>query len=153
MSDLDNPDGDDLAFALPSRCADCQVQARVQAFSMDEAGVVLRAHGNARYALVMLPGGRIQIRRYQGRRFTVLGEATGGQASAWEPVTLTLVAWDSGPVRLSASVNGQLRLTVMDADPAALRGAGLAGLATPIAGVWFDDFEVRAVDSFGGHLQ
>jgi hypothetical protein len=43
----------------------------------------------------------------------------------------------AGPVRLSASVNGQVRLTVTDDDPAALTGEGFAGLA--------DDFLVRAL--------
>lgn len=144
ISDLDNPYGDDLAYAVPSRCRDCQVQARLQAFAVDEAGVVLRASGDARYALVLLPEGRIQIRRYRGGSFTVLGEAPSGQ-DAWEPATLTLSAWGSGPVRLSAAVDGQVLLTVTDSDAAAITGEGLAGFATPIAGVWFDDFEVRTV--------
>lgn len=145
VSDLDNPNGDNLALALPSRCGDCQVEARLQAFAVDEAAVVLRAEGDARYALVLLPQGRIQLRRYRGGSFTVLGEAPSGQASAWEAATLSLSVWGSGPVRLSASVDGQVRLTVTDDDPAALTGEGLAGLATPIAGVWFDDFLVRAL--------
>ncbi|QRO00342.1 hypothetical protein JRI60_15575 [Archangium violaceum] len=147
VSDLDHPDGEDLALALPSRCGDCQVRAWLQAFAADEAGVVLRAQGDARYALVFLPNGRIQIRRYRDGRFTVLGEARSGQSSAWEATTLSLSAWGSGPVHLSASVNGQVRLTVTDSDEAAITGPGLAGLATPIAGVWFDDFQVRTVDA------
>jgi hypothetical protein len=145
VSDLDHPDGDNLAFALPSRCDDCQVEARVHAFGVDEAGVVLRAEGDDRYALVLLPQGRIQLRRYQDGRFTVLGEAPSGQASSWDAVRLSLSVWGAGPVRLSASVDGQVRLTVTDDDPAALTGEGFAGLATPIAGVWFDDFLVRAL--------
>jgi hypothetical protein len=40
-----------------------------------------------------------------------------------------------------------VRLTVTDADPAAIGGEGLAGIASPIAGVWFDDFTVRTVSS------
>jgi hypothetical protein len=147
VSDLDNPDGDDLALALPSRCGDCQVQAWLQAFTVDEAGVVLRAQGDAHYALVFLPDGRIQIRRYRDGRFTVLGEARSGQASAWDATTLSLSVWGSGPVWLSASVDGQVRLTVTDSDAAAITGAGLAGLATPIAGVWFDDFQVRTLSA------
>ncbi|WP_375766725.1 hypothetical protein NR798_34275 [Archangium gephyra] len=145
VSDLDNPNGDNLALALPSRCDDCQVEAWLHAFGVDEAGVVLRAEGDARYALVLLPQGRIQLRRYRGGSFTVLGEAPSGQASSWDAVTLSLSASGAGPVRLSASVDGQVRLTVTDDDPAALTGEGLAGFATPIAGVWFDDFLVRAL--------
>ncbi|HZI08220.1 MAG TPA: hypothetical protein VEZ71_29640, partial [Archangium sp.] len=126
-------------------CDDCQVEARVQAFGVDEAGVVLRAEGDARYALVLLSQGRIQLRRYQDGRVTVLGEAPSGQASSWDAATLSLSVWGAGPVRLSASVDGQVRLTVTDDDPAALTGEGFAGLVTPIAGVWFDDFLVRAL--------
>ncbi len=145
VSDLDHPEGDNLALALPSRCVDCQVEARLQAFAVDEAGVVLRAGGDARYALMLLPEGRIQLRRYRDGDFTVLGEAPSGQASPGEAATLSLSVWGSGPVWLSASVEGQVRLTVEDADPAAITGEGLAGLATPIAGVWFEEFRVRAL--------
>jgi hypothetical protein len=143
VSDLDNPDGNNQALASPSRCRDCQVEAWLQAFAADEAGVVLRAQGDASYALVYLPSGRIQIRRYRNGAHTVLGEASSGQSSAWEGARFTLAAWGTGPVRLAASVNGQLRLVVTDASPAAPRTPGLAGLLTPIAGVWFDDFLVR----------
>ncbi|REG27354.1 hypothetical protein ATI61_110361 [Archangium gephyra] len=145
VSDLDNPNGDNLAFALPSRCDDCQVQARLQAFGADEAGLVVRAEADARYALVLLPQGRLQLRRYGGGGFIVLGETASGLAAPWEAATLSLSVWGAGPVRLSASVEGQVRLRVTDDDPAALTGEGYAGLATPIAGVWFDDFLVRAL--------
>jgi hypothetical protein len=123
------------------------VEAWVHAFGEDEAAVVLRAQGDARYALVLMSGGRIQLRRYRDGRFTVLGEATSGKSDPWDPMTLTLSARGSGPVELTASVDGQVRLTVKDADPAAIGGEGLAGFATPIAGVWFDDFAVRVVGS------
>ncbi|WP_239013943.1 hypothetical protein [Archangium violaceum] len=94
---------------------------------------------------MLLPEGRIQLRRYRGGSFTVLGEASSGQASPWDAATLSLSVWGSEPVRLSSTVDGEVRLSVTDADPAALTGEGLAGLITPIAGVWFDDFQVRAV--------
>jgi hypothetical protein len=145
VSDLDNPNGDNLALALPSRCDDCQVRVWLHAFGVDEAGLVVRAEGDARYALVLLPQGRIQLRRYRGGGFTVLGEAASGQASSWDAATLSLSVWGAGPVWLSASVDGQVRLRVTDADPAAITGEGNAGIATPIAGVWFDDFLVRAL--------
>jgi hypothetical protein len=147
VSDLDPPNGENLALALPSRCADCQVEARVQTFGADEAGVVLRAGGDARYALVLLPSGRVQLRRYRGGSFTVLGEAASGQPSFRDAATLSLSAWGAGPVMLSASVNGQVRLVVTDDGPAALTDEGLAGIAAPIAGIWFDDFLVRALGS------
>jgi hypothetical protein len=139
VSDLD---GEDLALATSSRCRDCQVEARVQHFSEAEAGVVLRAQGNARYTLVSLANGRIQVRREVGGRITVLGEAHSGLPNAQEPMTLSLSARGSGPVELIASVDGQVRLTVTDSSSSALREPGLAGLITPIAGVWFDNFRV-----------
>ena len=108
---------------------------------------VLRAQGQAAYALVYLPSGRIQIRRYrEDGSHTVLGEASSGQSSAREGALFTLAAWGSGPVRLAASVNGQVRLVVTDTSSSALKSEGLAGLYTPIAGVWFDDFRVRELD-------
>ncbi|WNG35115.1 hypothetical protein F0U61_16725 [Archangium violaceum] len=145
ISDLDYSNGNNLALAQSSRCEACRVEARLQAFAVDEAGVVMRASGDSHYALVLLPEGRIQLRRYRGGSFTVLGEALSGQASPWDAATLSLSVWGSGPVRLSASVDGEVRLSVTDADSAALKAEGLAGLLTPIAGVWFDDFQVHAV--------
>ncbi|WP_245918874.1 hypothetical protein [Melittangium boletus] len=146
VSDLDNPDGDNQALASPSRCRDCQAEAWLQAFAVDEAGVMLRAQEDASYALVFLPSGRIQIRRYHEGGHTVLGEASSGRPSAWEGATFTLAAWGTSPVRLAASVNGQVRLRVTDASPAAIQTPGRAGLFTPIAGVWFDDFLVRELN-------
>jgi hypothetical protein len=136
-------DGEDVALALPSRCRDCVVQARLQHFSQDEAALVLRAEGSARYTLVYRQNGRIQVRREEAGRVTVLGEASGGLSSSREPVTLSLSAQGAGPVELVASVEGQVRLTVVDSSGSALTAPGLAGLRTPTAGVWFDDFQVR----------
>jgi hypothetical protein len=136
-------DGANLALALPARCGDCGVEARVQHFANGEAAVVLRAQGDARYSLHFLRNGRLQVRREVGGRITVLGEASSGLSSAREPVTLSLFARGQGPVELIASVDGQVRLTVVDSSGSALRGPGLAGLATPRAGVWFGGFEVR----------
>lgn len=138
-----NWDGANLALALPSRCGDCRVEARVQHFANGEAAIVLRAQGDARYSLLFTKNGRLQVRREVAGRVTVLGEASSGLASAWEPVTLSFVARGEGPVELIASVDGQVRLSVVDSSGSALREPGLAGLATSRAGVWFDGFEVR----------
>lgn len=142
VSDLD---GQDLALAPSSRCGDCQVEVRLQHFSEAEAGVALRAQGSARYTLVSMANGRIQVRREASGRVTVLGETRSGLSSAQEPMTLTLSARGSGPVELTASVDGQVRLSVVDSSNSAIREPGLAGLITPIAGVWFDDFQVRVL--------
>lgn len=146
VSDLDHPGGNNVALASSTRCGDCQVEAWLQTFGADEGGVVLRAQGDAYYALVYLPSGKIQIRRYREGKFSVIGEASGGQSSAREGATFTLAAWGSGPVQLAASVNGQVRLMVTDTSSSALSAQGLAGLFTPIAGVWFDDFQVHGLN-------
>jgi hypothetical protein len=146
VSDLDNPDGNNVALASPTRCLDCQAEVWLQAFAVDEGGVVLRAQEDAFYALVYLPSGRVQIRRYRDGKYTVLGEASAGQSSPSEGAKFTLAAWGSAPVQLAASVNGQVRLTVTDTSSSALSSKGLAGLFTPIAGVWFDDFQVRELN-------
>jgi hypothetical protein len=142
VSDLD---GQDLALAPGALCGDCQVEVRLQHFSEAEAGIAVRAQGSARYTLVSMDNGRIQVRREASGRVTVLGEARSGLSSAQEPMTLTLSARGSGPVELTASVDGQVRLSVVDTSSSAIRQPGLAGLITPIAGVWFDDFQVRTL--------
>ncbi|MDY7227662.1 sialidase family protein [Hyalangium rubrum] len=144
VSDLN---GGNLALAQPSHCRDCSVEARLQHFGADEASVALRAQGDARYTLVFRRDGRLQVRRELSGRITVLGEASSGVSSSREPVTLTLSARGSGPVELIASVDGQVRLTVVDSSSAALGEAGQAGLSTPKAGVWFDEFQVRRLNS------
>jgi hypothetical protein len=136
-------DGLNLALAQPSRCGDCVVEARVQHFAGGDAAVVLRAQEGARYSLVFLRNGRLQVRREVGGSITVLGEASSGLSSAREAVTLSLLARGEGPVELIASADGQVRLTVVDSSSSALGEPGLAGLATGRAGVWFDGFEVR----------
>jgi hypothetical protein len=142
VSDLD---GQDLALASGSRCGDCRVEVRLQHFSEAEAGIAVRAQGSARYTLVSMANGRIQVRREASGRVTVLGEARSGLSSAQDPMTLTLSVRGSGPVELIASVDGQVRLSVVDTSNSAIREPGLAGLITPIAGVWFDDFQVRTL--------
>ncbi len=138
-------DAEELALAPGTSCRDCQAEARLQHFSQAEAGVFLRAQGSARYTLVSRANGRIEVRREASGHVTVLGEASSGLSSAREPMTLTLTARGAGPVELTASVDGQLRLSVVDSSSSALGQPGLAGLETPIAGVWFDDFQVRAL--------
>jgi hypothetical protein len=139
-------DGREFALARSSRCRDCRVEARLQHFGEAEAAIVLRAQGDARYSLVFRDNARIQIRREVGGQVTVLGEARSGLSSSREPVTLSLSARGSGPVELVASVDGQERLSVVDSSRSALGEPGLAGVSTPIAGVWFDDFVVRLLN-------
>ncbi|HLM43499.1 MAG TPA: hypothetical protein VK458_06500 [Myxococcaceae bacterium] len=83
--------------------------------------------------------------RVEGRGGRCAATAASTQASPWNPAVLKLSARGSGPVTLTGSVDGQVLLTVTDSDPGVLSGEGLAGLATPIAGVWFDDFQVRSL--------
>jgi hypothetical protein len=147
ISDLD---GTDLALAVPSRCGDCVVQSRVQHFGEQSAGLALRASGAGRYVLLFLEDGRLQVRRYRDGRSTVLAEGTSGVRSPNAEATLAFSARGTGPVELVAEVNGGVRLSVTDSSAEALGEPGLAGLETPIAGVWFDDFQVRTLESSGG---
>ncbi len=147
VSDLD---GGDVALALPSRCGDCVARVRVRHFAEEHAGLVLRADGEARYALLFLANGRLQVRRYGAGGFTVLAETPERVASGREAVTLGFSARGTGPVELTAEVDGQVRLSVVDSGGEALGGPGLAGVETPVAGVWFDDFQVRALEAAPG---
>ncbi|MBN1207714.1 MAG: hypothetical protein JXB05_22810 [Myxococcaceae bacterium] len=142
-------DGEDVALALPSRCRDCSVEVRLQHFAVGEAVLLLRDQGSARYSLVSRPNGWLQVRREVAGHVTVLGEASSGLSSPGEPVKLSLSARGAGPVELVASVEGQVRLRVVDSSSSALGAPGLAGLRTPIAGVWFDDFRVRQLATGG----
>jgi hypothetical protein len=129
-------DAGDRANA-PVSCADCRVQSSVTGFGVPEIGVFVRGAGTSRYELVLLSNGRLRLRRVNGATVTTLGEVASGLASLDQPATLLL---DARGATLTASVNGAVKLTVIDATP--LTASGSAGLVTSSAGVVFDDFSV-----------
>ncbi len=144
VSDLN---GVDQALVSGASCADCRVEARGVGFGVEELGLFARARASApkdRYDAVVLGNGKLRIRRTVGGATTVLGEAASGIASLDEYARLTLTVTGSGPVTLTASVNGVARLTVTDSSPGSLSSAGSAGLWTTHAGVVFDDFRLWA---------
>jgi hypothetical protein len=138
-SDRDSPN---VALALPSRAGDARVEVTVTWFGV-EAGVAVRAQpGGERYECVVLPGGAMRIRRVLGGATAVLGSASGAVAGT-SAFRLGCEVRGAGPVTVTALASGAEKLTVSDAAPGVLAGAGLGGMVTPWAGVWFDDFVVR----------
>jgi hypothetical protein len=127
-------------------CADCRVQARVAPGAAREAGVFLRgsAATSDRYDAVVLDDGRLQLRRLDAGRPTVLAEAPSGIADRTALTLLTLDASGAGPVTLTASVAGGATVTATDASASAKAAPGQAGLWTYTAGVRFDDFQLLA---------
>jgi len=150
ISDLD---GADLALETVIRCGDCQVQASVDGFGVPHTGLVLRATsaaGGNRYQLDLLGNGHVQLQRVTGSGTTVLADAPSGIADLSASAVLALSATGSGPVQLTAQVNGRVVASATDASGSAIGGAGYAGLFTGNAGVWFDDFELSGLASSGG---
>jgi hypothetical protein len=111
-----------------------------------EAGVFVRGTvaGSTRYDAIILPDGRLQLRRLDAGTPTVLAELAGAVPSRSAFTRLTLLATGSGPVALTASLDGVPRLSASDASALAVGGPGNAGLWTYTAGIHFDDFAVRA---------
>src|SRR5439155_8379922 len=68
--------------------------------------------------------------------------------SEWATAAFTVQG--TGPVTLTATVNGALRLTVIDSNAQAITSAGATGLTTLAAGTWFDDFTLTAIGGGGG---
>jgi len=127
-----------------SPCADCAVEALVRAGSGREAGVFLRGeHATSdRYDAVMRDDGRLQLRRLDAGRPTVLADAALPAGARDRFVRLRLEARGAGPVSLSVSLDGAPALAASDPGAGALGGPGHAGLWTYSAGVRFDDFSI-----------
>jgi hypothetical protein len=134
--------GGDRALAAGVTCADCHIDCKFDTFGV-EGGLVLRSQPNGdRYEMVLVSTGAVQVRRWRGGVATVLGSAPSGipNLGAWTPFAFS--ARGAGPVSLTVSVNGILKLDVEDSSPQAITGAGGTGMHANIAGVVFDDFVV-----------
>jgi hypothetical protein len=142
---VDTPDRA-TATGAPA-CADCAVEARVQPGSALEAGVFVRgaASTSDRYDAIVLPDGRLQLRRLNAGKPALLGELAGAVTSRTAFTLVTLSATGSGPVALTVSLEGVPRLSATDTSASAITGPGNGGLWTYTAGVRFDDFAVRTV--------
>lgn len=140
-------DLDGVSQASPNHapCADCRVEAQVIGFGIAPAALYVRAAPEAawdRYDLLLVPDGKLQLRRYRGTSVTVLAEGPSGIANLDDAARLSLTANGAGPVTLTAAVNGITRLVTTDSSSQALTGPGQAGIWTTRAGVVFDDVSV-----------
>src|SRR5207245_3546812 len=104
---------------------------------------------NDRYDVALLANGNLQIRRHNGATVTVLGEAPSGIPDLGWWATIALSATGSNPVSLVASVDGVTKVVVNDSSPAAIRGAGTAGIWTNLAGIWFGKCTVTGAPAGG----
>jgi hypothetical protein len=132
-------------------CLNCSAQARVTSFGVSGAGVFLRSSAAApttNYRFVVISNGHVQIHRVVNGVATVLADVASGLPALNTPATLALNATGSGPVTLTAQVNGVTLLQVTDTSASALTSAGYAGLWTTHAGVPFGAF--RLTSAFGG---
>jgi hypothetical protein len=87
--------------------------------------------------------GALQIRRVRGGVTTVLGQIASGIFSTFAKYSFSVQG--TGPVTLTASINGVLKLSVEDSSAQRIAGAGQPGLFANIAGVPFDDLVVTAL--------
>ena len=141
----------DRAVVKGVACADCRIDARLVGYGTGATGFTLRETGSGdRYDLVVLSNGRVQIRRWRSGTASVLGDAPSGIPDLGEWATAAFTVVGPGPVTLTATVNGALRLTVTDASTQAITSAGAAGLTSLAAGTWFDDFTLTAIGAGGG---
>ena len=148
-----NADRDQLDRAAPRSvtCADCRIDVRLVGFGSPENGFTLRETPSGdRYDLVLLSSGRVQIRRWRSGSATILGDAPSGIPDLGNWATFAFAAQGAGPVVLTASVNGTIRLSTTDVSAQAITGAGSAGLTARSAGVWFDDFKLTATGTGSG---
>ncbi|HZX65672.1 MAG TPA: hypothetical protein VFE76_09785, partial [Myxococcales bacterium] len=109
-----------------------------------EAGFTLRTQPNGdRYEMAFTSTGALQIRRVRGGVTTVLGQIASGIFSTFAKYSFSVQG--TGPVTLTASIDGVLRLTVEDTTAQRIAGAGQPGLFAKIAGVPFDDLVVTSL--------
>ena len=132
--------GADRAVVKGLSCADCSVSADVVGFG-DPAELDLRVNGDDRYDLTLVASGHVQLRKHKGGVVTVLADAPSGIADVGDWANLALTVSGTSAVSLSGAVNGRVLLTARDAS--SVLGAGGAGLAATIAGVWFKNFTVQ----------
>ncbi|HWE26063.1 MAG TPA: N,N-dimethylformamidase beta subunit family domain-containing protein [Myxococcales bacterium] len=131
-------------------CADCRIDARFNGFATPATGFTLRETPSGdRYEMVVLSNGRLQIRRWTSGSMTVLGDVASGIAWLNDWSTAAFSVQGDGPVQLTGSINGSLKLTVTDTSAQAIAAAGGAGLTTREAGTWFDDFKLTALGGGG----
>jgi hypothetical protein len=135
--------GGDRALVANVSCADCRIDAEFNTFGT-EAGYVLRAQPDGdRYEMALTSSGVFQIRRIRAGTVTVLGQVASGIFSTFDVYEFSVQG--TGPVTLTASINGVTRLHVEDTTAQAIGTAGQPGLMAKVAGVPFDNLVVTAL--------
>lgn len=140
-------DAQNLALESPLLCADCRAEVKQIGFGVPEVGLAVRASNTGaydRYDLIVTGSNTLRLRRWRNGSATVLAEAPSGIRDVSDWSTLSLSATGTGPVTLTASVNGSVKLTFTDSASNAITAAGRAGMWTKNAGVVFDDFRIFA---------
>jgi hypothetical protein len=123
--------------------ADVTAASRVQLTGVaNGSGVVVRASGGSFYLARILTSGAIEIDRVNGTTITRLATAsTPVAAGSWYTVGLTVSG--TGPVQLSATLNGKTLVTATDSSaPLASGAAGLYSGTT--ARTQFSDFTITS---------
>jgi hypothetical protein len=142
----------DRAFVRGIVCADCQIDTRLVGFGTELAVTLRGASGSTtgdRYDAAITSSGRLRIRRWRGGSATVLGDVASGIPDLTDWARISFTVSGTAPVMLTVAVNGTPKLTIADGSAQALTTAGYAGLSATAAGVWFDDFTLRAVAASG----
>jgi hypothetical protein len=134
----------DRAYVANVACADCEIETRLVGFGTELAVTLREASGGDRYDAAITSSGRLRIRRWRGGTATVLGDVASGIPDVTDWATIRFNVTGAAPVVLTAAVNGTTKLTVADASSQALTAQGRAGISATAAGVWFDDFTLRA---------
>lgn len=133
------------AYVRAVACLDCQVEAQVKTFGVQEVALFARADAASprdRYDAVFTGAGQLQLRRHRAGVTTVLGSVASNVPTT-SYVRLTLSVTGTSPVQLTASVDGTPRLSATDASAERLTHAGQAGLWASKAGIPFDAFRLR----------
>lgn len=137
--------GANQALENQATCADCRVEAQVQAGPASEAGLSLRASTpDDRYDAVLLDTGNVRLRRVSQGVATTLAEAAGAIDPA-APFTLSLQA---AGAQLTVAVDGAALISL--ADPAPLLAPGAAGLWATGAGAAFGAFRLSGPQAATG---
>ena len=146
-NDKANSDADTLDRAAPASvsCADCRADAKMVNFAGGESMLELRASGTDRYALALTAGGTLEVRRYRSGVTTVLGSVGSGIPDLTEWHSFSFAVQGSGPVTLTAWVDGVPKMSATDASSSALTASGSAGIAATVSGILFDDYSLTGV--------
>jgi hypothetical protein len=142
-----NSDLDALDRASPAgvSCSDCRIDAKMVNYGGGESMLELRASGNDRYVLALTASGKLELRRYRSGSATVLGSVSSGISDLTVMHSFSFSVQGSGPVSLTAWIDGVPKISATDSSSSALTASGAAGIAATVAGIHFDDFTLSGI--------